>query len=33
MHLTSRYQPGGDEVNAQIDELVPIIKKYDEVIF
>ena len=30
MLLTSRYQPGGDEVNAQIDELVPIIKKYDE---
>ena len=30
MLLTSRYQPGGDEVNAQIDELIPIIKKYDE---
>ncbi len=29
MLLTSRYQPGGDEVNAQIDELIPIIKKYD----
>ena len=29
MLLTSRYQPGGDEINAQIDELIPIIKKYD----
>ena len=27
--LTSRYQPGGDEVNSQIDRLTPIIKKYD----
>ncbi len=30
MLLTSRYQPGGDKVNAQIDELIPIIKKYDK---